>query len=116
MPLGDKPSEIYQLSKLADSFTNVTVTLIVSVSDQLWLKLQNESSTIVSWCKIFGDRKNEIVFIGQDMDEEQIISDLDDCLLSNQDLKKRKMEKWLWWQLASTKNNLVIEKARNKNT
>jgi hypothetical protein len=29
------------------------------------------------------------------MDEEQIISDLDDCLLSNQDLKKRKMEKWL---------------------
>ena len=34
-PLGGKPSEIYQLSKLAESFTKLTVTSIVSVRDQL---------------------------------------------------------------------------------
>ena len=54
--------------------------------------IENQDEIEKDWHKEFGDRKNEIVFIGQDMDEEQMISDLYDCLLSNQDLKN---EKWL---------------------
>ena len=53
--------------------------------------VENQEHIESGWDKIFGDRKNEIVFIGQDMDEEQIISDLDDCLLSNEELET---EKW----------------------
>ncbi|MEM8568297.1 MAG: GTP-binding protein, partial [Bacteroidota bacterium] len=38
------------------------------------------------WDDAFGDRKNEIVFIGQDMDEELIRSDLDTCLCTEDEL------------------------------
>ncbi len=33
------------------------------------------------WSPIWGDRKNELVFIGQDMEPEKILSDLNRCLL-----------------------------------
>lgn len=33
------------------------------------------------WGKRWGDRKNELVFIGQDMDKEKILADLEKCLL-----------------------------------
>jgi G3E family GTPase len=33
------------------------------------------------WSPIWGDRKNELVFIGQDLQKEHIISDLNRCLL-----------------------------------
>jgi G3E family GTPase len=35
--------------------------------------------------KQLGDRMNEIVFIGQDMDEEHIIKELQECLISLQE-------------------------------
>lgn len=42
------------------------------------------SSTIESdWDAIFGDRKNELVFIGQHLDKKNIINQLESCLLSN---------------------------------
>lgn len=34
-----------------------------------------------TWSPIWGDRKNELVFIGQDMDRERITSELNRCLL-----------------------------------
>ncbi|BDD07176.1 GTP-binding protein [Aureibacter tunicatorum] len=48
--------------------------------------IENQSQIEGNWDKTFGDRKNEIVFIGQDMNEEEIRSDLDACLLSDQDI------------------------------
>ncbi|MEM9299766.1 MAG: GTP-binding protein [Bacteroidota bacterium] len=42
--------------------------------------LENQEEIESGWDDAFGDRKNEIVFIGQDMDEELIRSDLDSCL------------------------------------
>ena len=35
------------------------------------------------WHKQWGDRMNELVFIGQDMDKEKIIADLEKCLLQD---------------------------------
>ena len=38
------------------------------------------------WDKSWGDRMNEIVFIGQDMDQEKIIADLRKCLISDKEI------------------------------
>jgi G3E family GTPase len=35
------------------------------------------------WHKQWGDRMNEIVFIGQDIDKEQMLKDLEKCLLND---------------------------------
>ena len=43
------------------------------------------------WNEHYGDRKNEIVFIGQDMNQEQIIRDLESCLATEEELST---EKW----------------------
>ena len=48
--------------------------------------MENQQLIESGWDKKFGDRKNEIVFIGQDMDEESIKSDLDSCLSTEDEL------------------------------
>ena len=48
--------------------------------------LENQRVIESSWSNTFGDRNNEIVFIGQDMDQEQIESDLKKCLLTREEL------------------------------
>lgn len=53
--------------------------------------VENQKHIESGWDKVFGDRKNEIVFIGQDMKEEQIKNELDACLLNDEELEK---EKW----------------------
>ncbi|HHP7242828.1 MAG TPA: GTP-binding protein [Cyclobacteriaceae bacterium] len=45
--------------------------------------LENQVEIQAKWDKRWGDRMNEVVFIGQDMDKEKIISDLDKCLLND---------------------------------
>jgi G3E family GTPase len=42
------------------------------------------------WHKQWGDRMNELVFIGQDLDKEKILADLEKCLL--QDLDQAQFE------------------------
>ena len=48
--------------------------------------IENQDIIEENWDKMFGDRKIEIVFIGQEMDKEQIISDLDSCLATDDEL------------------------------
>ena len=48
--------------------------------------IENQEHIESGWDRRFGDRKNEIVFIGQDMDEELIRSDLDSCLSTEDEL------------------------------
>lgn len=48
--------------------------------------IENQEHIESGWDKIFGDRKNEIVFIGQDMDVVQIKADLENCMSTDKEL------------------------------
>ncbi len=52
--------------------------------------VENQGQIEASWDRTFGDRKNEIVFIGQDMDEASIKSALDACLATEAELATQK--------------------------
>lgn len=54
--------------------------------------VENQKEIENDWHKDFGDRKNEIVFIGQDIDEKQICLDLNKCLLTEKELNTHKWE------------------------
>lgn len=44
---------------------------------------ENQDFIESKWDKTWGDRTNEMVFIGQDLDREQMILDLENCLLTD---------------------------------
>ena len=48
--------------------------------------VQNQRDIESNWHPLFGDRKNEIVFIGQDMDEALIRANLNACLINEEEL------------------------------
>lgn len=48
--------------------------------------IQNQKIIEEKWTKEWGDRWNEIVFIGQDINKEQIIFDLKNCLLEEEEI------------------------------
>ena len=45
--------------------------------------LDNQAQIEARWHKQFGDRHNELVIIGQDLNREQIMAELTDCLCTN---------------------------------
>jgi G3E family GTPase len=52
----------------------------------------NEERIMSRWTKDFGDRINELVFIGQEMDKEQLIIELESCLCTDKELEHYKNE------------------------
>lgn len=54
--------------------------------------IENQAQIESNWDTEFGDRKNEIVFIGQGMDEARMRADLDRCLSTDTELESKK---WL---------------------
>jgi len=48
--------------------------------------IEHQSHIESGWDKTFGDRKNEIVFIGQNMDQEKIEAELAKCLSTDEEL------------------------------
>ncbi|GAA3603361.1 GTP-binding protein [Flavivirga amylovorans] len=54
--------------------------------------IENQGHIESEWDITFGDRKNEIVFIAQNMDEALIRSHLDTCLVTNEELATQKWE------------------------
>ena len=55
--------------------------------------IENQNEIEKEWDKSYGDRKNEIVFIGQNMNKNLICSHLEQCLSSKEELKTKKWEK-----------------------
>lgn len=49
--------------------------------------LENQKSIESRWHKRFGDRQNELVVIGQDIDQELVTAELEDCLCTELELK-----------------------------
>ena len=61
--------------------------------------VDNQEHIESNWDKFYGDRKNELVFIGQEMDEELIRKELADCLstekeIGNKDWKEGYKDSW----------------------
>lgn len=52
--------------------------------------LDNQEQIQARWHPEWGDRMNELVFIGQDMDQEKITADLDRCLLTDGEVEEYK--------------------------
>lgn len=50
--------------------------------------LDNQQYIESRWHKTWGDRMNEIVFIGQDLDKAKITADLESCLLQDNEFKQ----------------------------
>mgnify|MGYP000701731375 CR=1 FL=1 len=55
--------------------------------------IENQKTIESDWNTEFGDRKNEIVFIGQDMDEKLMRSLLDNCLSTDKEINTGKWKK-----------------------
>jgi len=55
--------------------------------------VDNQKQIESNWDNTFGDRKNEIVFIGQDMDEEKIRKELNACLSTTEELATQQWKK-----------------------
>ena len=47
-----------------------------------------------NWHEVWGDRRQEIVFIGRDMDEAWIRRELDACLLGSDEKPRFDWEEW----------------------
>jgi len=56
--------------------------------------LEHQSDIEKEWHKEWRDRKNEIVFIGQNLDKEKCLSELESCLLTDIENKDWKETKW----------------------
>lgn len=54
--------------------------------------MENQPAIMKKWDKKWGDRINELVIIGQDMDKEQITSALEHCLLTNWEVEQMDAE------------------------
>lgn len=54
--------------------------------------VENQEQIESGWDDTYGDRKNEIVFIGHDLDEKLIRSLLDNCLSTNQEINSGSWE------------------------
>ena len=54
--------------------------------------LHNQDEIEVGWSKDFGDRKNELVFIGQDLDQELIVTELTACLCTELEISQMDWE------------------------
>ena len=55
--------------------------------------VENQAEIEQGWDDTFGDRKNEIVFIGQGLDKDKIMSDLNDCLATDAEIAELNLKR-----------------------
>lgn len=74
--------------------------------------VDNQKTIESRWDKEFGDRLNELVLIGQDMDEMQIRKDLENCLCTSEEIKMMWNGKFQEDQWPLEKINCEINEAK----
>lgn len=55
--------------------------------------IENRVHIEKDWHKMFGDRKNEIVFIGMEMNEGEVITELNKCLATDEEINSQHWQK-----------------------
>ena len=51
--------------------------------------VENQNHIESTWDEFYGDRKNELVFIGQEMDEDLIRKELAECLVNDEEIENK---------------------------
>lgn len=54
--------------------------------EDIAMEMKEDPSLKKRWHEVYGDRQTELVFIGIEMNKEQIINDLDACLLTDEEM------------------------------
>jgi G3E family GTPase len=77
---------LYQLAGSSSSFSGIGYWWC-TVGERFWPKEQSEKQKIYDiWDEKYGDRRQEIVFIGTDLEREAITKALDDALLTDKEV------------------------------
>lgn len=73
-------SYLFEQAGIQKKLTEAGKWYATAPEDELMQFMQTEPGLLKDWDDKYGDRMQKIVFIGQNMDKEQIIHDLDACL------------------------------------
>ncbi|MCZ4282058.1 GTP-binding protein [Kiloniella laminariae] len=85
--LATRPDWVGELSQAGrQTSTTVIGKWWSSIPKQRWPNDQTFTEQLgKNWNQTFGDRRNEIVFIGTAMDQDRIVASLDDCLVPDEE-------------------------------
>lgn len=91
--IASRPSQALNWSQAGGSLRSEKVGLWwASIPEKEWTDRGGNPSYIKKRMdRKWGDRQQELVIIGQDLDKEQIITDLNNCLLTEQEIETMKL-------------------------
>lgn len=73
-------SYLFEQAGVQKKLTEAGLWFATAPKEEFDKLVEQEPGILRDWDETYGDRMEKIVFIGQKMDKEQIIKDLDDCL------------------------------------
>ena len=73
-------SYLFEQAGVQKNLTEAGYWLATAPKEELDTMVQDDPSILRDWDETYGDRMVKIVFIGQNLNKEQIIQDLDNCL------------------------------------
>ncbi len=91
--LSSRPSQALSWSQagssLAADSAGVWWSSMPREEREMYASFEHNKDVIESdWDDVFGDRKNELVLIGQDLDKKQIMDDLEACLCADEEVNQ----------------------------
>jgi G3E family GTPase len=93
--LASRPEAVglYQLAGGSSSFSGLGYWWC-TIGERFWPKDPQERAQIKAlWDDQYGDRRQELVFIGNEMDQQKMLKQLESCLLTDSEIKKG-LEEW----------------------
>ena len=73
-------SYLFEQAGIQKKLTEAGLWFATAPKEEFDKLVQEDPSILRDWDETYGDRMQKIVFIGQHLDKEQIIRDLDECL------------------------------------